>query len=499
MFGLESATTYAVRVQANNAEGASTWTNTSFTTPNPGLPSSPSKLITAAVSGGSVTVSWCPPVDDGGSDPEVYLVRYRQAAGGSWQDVQVPAPAIARVPFTVRAAGVGCTSTTLSGLTPTTQYVVYVVVETEAGLQSQPATLELTSGEASRPSAPVHATVATVTGGAIDMVWSQPTDNGGAPISSFTVWAARDEATGPGATVGSVVVPASAGVGGRFAATVAGLNNNRRYTVSLVAVNSAGKEGVPATLLVSTRRLATPPSACRDVNVVDIGGDFVELAWVPPLDSGGYAVRNYTVEYTTGLPPVQHRVSVESPSVVLVGLVPQTSYTVMVAAVSAWHIGAWSVPSNVTTELLTPPQSPLITGFESVTATSGRVAFEYGTTGGADPATMTFTVFSLDVDTGAVLPGIETDASPVLVPDLVANHTYQFSAVAENLAGSSPPSSELRARHESPVAVLRVRVVKIYATAVHIAWRGVSAPAAMSLVGYQVCEFPCASPSRGRH
>ncbi|MEW1552117.1 fibronectin type III domain-containing protein [Streptomyces tsukubensis] len=169
--------------------------------------------------------------------------------------------------------------------------------------------------------------------GEVEVEWSSP-DDGGAPITSFTVTASpggHRVTLGPQAT----------------STVLRGLKNGVAYTIGVSAVNKAGAGPAAEETDVRPRR-DTAPGAPQDVSASPEGGadDALRVTWTPPEDDGGSPVTGYRV--TAGGTTVTAAGTAEE--VVVDGLSPDEEYTVEVAAVNAVGTG----PAGQTEDTVSP-------------------------------------------------------------------------------------------------------------------------------------------------
>ncbi len=219
--GLADGTSYTFSVVATNAAGYSSASSVQSDAVIPyGTPAAPTGVSVTA-SSSSATVSWTAVADAGGSTISGYQVS-------------------------ALPGGIGCTSTTTSctvtGLTNGVAYSFSVVALTAAGTTSAP-TLSPTVTPVGVSSAPVWVRV-TPGNGQVAVTWLAPHQNGGAPVTGYTVTAAPGGAQCTSSTT---------------SCTVTGLTNGTAYTFTVTATNTAGPSAA------STVSAPTTPAAVTGV------------------------------------------------------------------------------------------------------------------------------------------------------------------------------------------------------------------------------------------
>jgi titin len=258
--GLTNGTPYSVELETVNGVGTSAPSAPSPATPAtaPGLP-----LDVTAVGGpGSVSVTWQPPLSNGGSTITNYTVSAYSAASGG-------------------AAIASCTSSTLtcsiSGLSTDVTY--YVGMNATNAVGPGPFTSpRVTAYTVALPGAPV---ISTLTEG--DAYISAPFTAGSSdtnnPITGYqysvdggTTWQNSLGSTSP--------------------MTISGLTNGTDYTVELRAMSAAGPGA--ASNSESATPYAAPDATSNATTTYVAGSGGVTVSWVAPNDNGA-AISTYTV------------------------------------------------------------------------------------------------------------------------------------------------------------------------------------------------------------
>lgn len=208
--GLQSATSYDVRVRAVTSPGNSAWANTTVRTltPEP-APGVPQNLAVDAVATSAIDADWSAP-DTGGSVTS-YTLRWRvHGSGSAWSS---------RTGFSGRSGRI-------TGLSPSTDYEVQVRANGPGGSSGYSASARATTADPPAPGVPTM--VAASAGDTTIMVtWGDPSDGGAA--ANYTVeW-----------TAGGVGLTHTLAAGtNRY--TITGLTNDVEYTIRVRASNAGG-------------------------------------------------------------------------------------------------------------------------------------------------------------------------------------------------------------------------------------------------------------------
>lgn len=436
--GLDGDTQWTVSVQAATSVGLSPASSATLT--QAGVPS---EVQNEGLTPGRTTidVSWSAPAASGGSP----ITGYQLTANPGGHTATVASDA---------------TSYSLTGLTPLTTYTVTVAAVNGNG--SGPSSVrETTTAQYASPGAPII-TGATPSNSAITVTWTPPTDDGGSPLTSYTV-----VATTNGQTT-SVDAPNSS-----RSATVAGLQNGDAYTISVYASNTVGAGDAAHW---PTPVVPGAPGAPTAVNATADDGR-ATVSWTPPSSNGGSAITGYTV--TSAPDGITKSVDGSTTTATLTGLTDGTGYTFTVTATNATGTGPSSAPSNAVTPRDTTPPTVRITSTPPNPAPATSASFSFTGTDNSSPQ-VTFTC-SLDGDAATACP------SPTTYSDLT-NGSHTFTVTGRDQAGntSTPVSYSWQVDTVAPTAALTGPTkVATLASSTTVSWAGSDASGS-GIAHYQV-------------
>ena len=253
--GLTDGDAYTVTVIAANEAGASAASQPSQAATPRTVPDPPTAVMGAAADA-SVTVSWAPPVLDGG------------AAVAGYTAISSPGRRTCTT--------TGAVSCTVTGLDNGTAYTFTVTAANEAG-----------DSRASQRSAPVTPrtvpdpprSVSAVPGdSSAEVSWRAPSFNGGAAVTGYTATATPD-----GSTCTTT---------GATSCAVTGLDNGTAYTFTVTAANEAGgsEPSQPSTAVTAR----TVPDAPTAVTATASEDGQSQVSWTAPSFDGGAEIARYT-------------------------------------------------------------------------------------------------------------------------------------------------------------------------------------------------------------
>ena len=381
---------YTFRVRAVNSAGASAASAASPSVTPATVPGAPTGL-SATVSDQRVDLMWTAPASNGGQSITDY--EYEQGGSGTWI-----------------STGSTATSYMVHNLTNGQSYRFRVRAVNSVGAGAASAASPNVT-PATEPDAPTGLS-ATVSDQKVDLIWTAPASNGGAPILRYEYELDfSDTWTSTGGTASSY--------------TVTGLTNGQSYRFRVRAVNRVGAG------LASSSQSATPtstvvaPDAPFGLSATP-GNRQVMLSWVQP--SGGAALTHY--EYEQDGSVTWTSTGGTAPSHTVTGLTNGQPYTFRVRAVNSAGQSAAS-GSRSATPTTTEPEAP-----ESLRFTPGdqqvTLRWRAPTNDGGAPILR----YEYELDFSDTWTSTGGTASSYTVTGLNNGQTYTFRVRAVNALGT---------------------------------------------------------------
>jgi hypothetical protein len=224
------------------------------------------------------------------------------------------------------------------------------------------------------PSAPTSVT-GTSGNGVVSLSWSAPGSNGGVSIDYYLI----QYSSNGGSTW--VTYAGSCNLEGICVTStsyyVGGLTNGTAYIFKVAAVNAVGTGSYSSNSASVTPR--TTPGAPTSVSGTS-GNAQVALSWTAPGSTGGSAITDYVIQYSSNSGSTWTTFSdgtSTATSTTVTGLTNGTAYIFKVAAVNAVGTGSYSSNSSSVTPAGAPTGAPTLTGYNTTVTSNGQTYYEY--------------------------------------------------------------------------------------------------------------------------
>ncbi|MGW2788078.1 fibronectin type III domain-containing protein [Streptomyces populi] len=370
------------------------------------VPDAPTK-VTASASNQRAVVSWNPSVNNGAA---------------------VTGYTVTAQPGGATAATSGATSAAVTGLDNGTSYTFTVTATNRVGTSSASTASTPVTPTPQVPGAPGEVSASPGDAQA-SLSWTAPSNDGGSPVTSYTVTA------NPGG--------ATATTTGATSAIVSGLKNGTAYTFTVIATNAAGISVASSpSKAVTPRGVPTTPGGVTAVS----GNHSAQLAWTA-AQANGSPLTSYRITTTPGGQTVT--VDGTATTAAVTGLTNATPYTFTVTAINAVGEGPASAASNTVTP--SDPTKPTVTitaGPSSVTS-STSAQFTFTASDSTDETSSLTYVCSLD--SGAY----DACTSPRFYSGLASTaHTFAVKAIDPSGNQSTSVTEAWRVDTTAPAVTL---------------------------------------------
>ncbi|MGY1688745.1 fibronectin type III domain-containing protein [Geodermatophilus sp. SYSU D01105] len=373
-------------------------------TPVAGAPGAPG-LAGVTTGDGSVVLRWNAPAAGGTSPISGYRVRTFE--NGSL------------VSTTTTGA---VTSTTVTGLRNRQVHTFAVAAVNATGTGPDSGRLTAVPG-ASAPGAPV-VTAVSAGDGSVTVTWSPPADDGGMPITGYSLFTYRNGFnTGPNYGLST----------GMRSLVIRNLTNGTPYAFTLTASNAVGAGAAsPRTTAVTPRTVPGAPV----IGATTARNGAAVVSWSAPASDGGAPITGYTVRtHADGALVRSDSVAASALDTTVGGLVNGTAYTFTVAATNAAGPGQESLHSapTVPDASATAPDAPTIGRVEP-----GNGSVRVHWTAPSSDGGSTITGYEVRTFRNGTLFSTSTapaTATSALVTGLGNGTAYTFRVAARNAVG----------------------------------------------------------------
>ena len=220
--------------------------------------------------------------------------------------------------------------------------------------------------------------------------------------------------------------------------TFTNLKPHRQYSFRIAAKTQAGVGpfSTPITQLTLQDIPDSPPSSLHIVNTT---ARTVTLGWTPVSDDAINGVLRHYELVTSAFASIL-KIEPGLTSYTILGLMPNTQYTVMIAAETSPGTGPYTVPLNFTTREEAPSQGPDIDSVHSITPTTFVITWSATPETTQNGAITGYEIFVTEEETGEKVFYKLTEASETSIHVRKLNEytRYRVSVDAINSAGSSP-------------------------------------------------------------
>ncbi|KAK8788814.1 hypothetical protein V5799_021408 [Amblyomma americanum] len=407
----------------------------------PGPPQEPIQFLETA--GDHITLSWQPPLDDGGSPLTKYIIEHCETTRTVFIEVGTTQP--------------DTPSFKDPDVTEGNEYLYRISAVNEYGtsapLTSEPVVARCPYDKPSAPEGPL--TTAKMTDTSLVLTWKEPLSDGGRPIIDYTI-EKREASKKAWIKVGTTE---------SLSMEVTNLKSDNAYMFRVTCRNEIGSSPpLTSEEPITVHAQIQPPDApTGPLRISDVTNKTATLTWSPPAFDGGSPIVAYIVEHLS-----EDQAAVDPPKWATVANVDGGTTTHRVISLSdktrhrfrvcAENVAGVGPPLEDTGEWQTlpaaadrptPPTAPLeilVTGPNSMDVSWGRPEWDGGSPLLGYTAALRDTSRTMWMEVGQV----DAETLRLHVKDLEEGAQYHVRILARNDVGFSDPLES-----EEPVTILR--------------------------------------------
>ena len=271
--GLSAGETRHYRVRAINSVGPGQPSTTDDATTGAATAPGPPTQLSATADGQTIiNLSWTAPTNTGGAAITGYQIEVSPNGTDTWTNL---------------VANTTATATTYAhtGLSAgeTRHYRVRAINSVGPGAVSATTSATTDTPNATVPAAPSQLTATAAGRTRINLLWTAPSDNGGAAITGYQIEVSD---TGSWSELATTTVTTY---------THTNLTAGTTQVYRVRAINSVGNSDASNTASATTDALAAP-DAPTGLTITVSGPSTLVLSWTAPLDDGGSAITGYRID-----------------------------------------------------------------------------------------------------------------------------------------------------------------------------------------------------------
>ena len=416
VLNLEEYERYLVQVRAVNSIGAGPYSNVVEVRTHQDVPAGSPRDLQGTASKQSILLTWIGPVAvDINGEITTYEVHY----AGTLED---------KSNRTIKVGNI--TQYNLGQLEVDETYLIQVRVYTSVGPGPYTSWIAIRTLEDAPTSPPTDVTSLAHSSTQIEVLWKPPIKKGqNGVITKYEV-----ELT---AVSSSYIDKQSVG-GNIDLYTFTNLKPYRTYRIRVAAKTKAGVG--PYSEPITERTMEDIPRlAPKSLHIMNVTSRTVTIGWTPvPEDAINGILRHYELIISSFALII--KIEPELTSYSILGLKPNTQYTVKMAAETSPGTGPYSDPFSFNTREEAPSEGPNIDSVNSITSTTFVVVWSATPESVQNGAITGYEILVTEEPTGAIVYDRISDASDttITVDNLNEYTRYRVSVDAINSAGSSP-------------------------------------------------------------